>query len=165
MKSSLSQKLQKDSRSKIVTNKFYNNLKKRYKFSEASNAKEEIRKVVDANFLKGSWDNSINSYKNEVGAFANEKIRYLEYYQYLSSKLRTYRNIKAIEKIIDVSYTDFINSRIYKYHNDNLESEYPEFKNIVQEYREGLLLFELMEQEVWKKSKTDTIGLKKYYDN
>ena len=45
-----------------------------------------------------------------------------------------------------------------------MESQFPEFKNIVQEYREGLLLFDLMEQEVWQKSKTDTIGLKEYYN-
>jgi len=33
------------------------------------------------------------------------------------------------------------------------------------EYRDGLLLFDLMEKEIWDRSKTDTIGLKKFYDN
>ena len=32
------------------------------------------------------------------------------------------------------------------------------------EYRDGLLLFDLMEKEIWTKSKTDTIGLQKYYE-
>ena len=32
------------------------------------------------------------------------------------------------------------------------------------EYRDGLLLFDLMEKEIWEKSKTDTIGLQKFYD-
>jgi len=31
------------------------------------------------------------------------------------------------------------------------------------EYRDGLLLFDLMEKEIWEKSKTDSIGLEKFY--
>jgi peptidyl-prolyl cis-trans isomerase SurA len=64
-----------------------------------------------------------------------------------------------------VSYNDFINARIYNYHKENLEFEYPEFKNIVQEYSEGLLLFKLMDKEVWEKSKKDTTGLRNFYNN
>lgn len=164
-KSTLEQKIKKDSRSKIVNERFYENLKKRYGFSETVNGKEEILKVVNINFIKGNWNPSNDTYGKTMATFAGEKLSYLEYYKYLSSKLRTYKNLTAINSIVTVSYNDFINARIYNYHNENLESEYPEFKNIVQEYREGLLLFELMEQEIWRKSKTDTIGLKKYYED
>ncbi|NQY28879.1 MAG: peptidylprolyl isomerase [Flavobacteriaceae bacterium] len=164
LKSNLEQKVKKDSRSKIVNDRFYNNLKKRYSFTETVNAKEELLKVVNAEFIKGNLDIANDSYKKTLATFAGEKLNYLEYYKYLSSKLRSYKNLTVIKKIVTVSYNDFINARIYNYHNEHLESEYPEFKNIVQEYREGLLLFELMEQEIWKKSKTDTIGLKKYYN-
>jgi len=165
LKSTLEQSVKKDSRSKIVNERFYNSLKKRYDFSETVGVKEELLKVVNTEFIKGNWNSSNDMYKNILATFSGEKLSYLEYYTYLSSKLRTYKNLTVINDIVTVSYNDFINSRIYNYHNENLESEYPEFKNIVQEYREGLLLFELMEQEVWKKSKTDTIGLKKYYEN
>ncbi len=165
LRSTLEQKVKKDSRSKIVNDRFYNNLKKRYDFSETVSLKEELLKVVNPEFIKGNWNSANEMYKNTLATFAGEKLSYLEYYKYLSSKLRAYKNITVMKDIVSASYNDFINSTIYNYHNENLESEYPEFKNIVQEYREGLLLFELMEQEIWKKSKTDTIGLKKYYDN
>jgi len=164
LKLSLEQSVKKDSRSKIVNDRFYSNLKKRYDFSEESNVKEELLKVVTPEFIKGSWDSTNSLYEKTLATFSGEKLSYLDYYQYLSSKLRAYKNINVIKKLVDVSFNDFVNSRIYNYHSDNLESEFPEFKNIVQEYREGLLLFELMEQEVWQKSKTDTIGLKKHYN-
>jgi len=164
LKSSLEQNVKKDSRSKIVNDRFYNNLKKRYNFVESLNVKDELLKVVDADFIKGNWNPSNELYKSNLATFASEKLSYLEYYNFLSSKLRTYKNLSVIKNIVAVSYNDFINLRIYNYHNENLESEYPEFKNIVQEYREGLLLFELMEKEVWQKSKKDTIGLKEYYN-
>jgi len=163
LKPNLEQSVKKDSRSKIINNKFYDNLKKRYNFSEASSVKETLLKVVDAEFIKGTWDKSNESYKETLATFAGEKLTYIEYYQYLSSKLRAYKNLSDISKIVDDSYNNFVNYRIYNYHNENLENEFPEFKNIVQEYREGLLLFDLMEQEVWQKSKSDTIGLKQYY--
>jgi peptidyl-prolyl cis-trans isomerase SurA len=50
------------------------------------------------------------------------------------------------------------------YYNDNLESEFPDFAAVMEEYRDGLLLFDLMEKEIWDKSKTDSIGLKSFYD-
>jgi len=163
LKSKLEQNVKKDSRSKIISNKFYDNLKKRYNFSEVSGVKEVLLKVVDEAFIKGVWDKSNVSYNETLATFAEEKLTYIEYYQYLSSKLRAYKNLSDISKIVDDSYNNFVNYRIYNYHNENLENEFPEFKNIVQEYREGLLLFDLMEQEVWQKSKSDTLGLKQYY--
>ena len=163
LKPSLEQNVKKDSRSKIVSNKFYDNLKKRYNFSEVSSVKETLLKVVDSEFITGTWDKTNKSYKKTLATFAGEKLTYVEYYQYLSSKLRNYKNLSDRSKIVDDSYNNFVNFRIYNYHNENLENEFPEFKNIVQEYREGLLLFDLMEQEVWQKSKRDTIGLKQYY--
>jgi len=164
LKPSLEQNVKKDSRSKIINDKFYNNLKKRYNFSEVSSVKGTLLKVVNASFMKGTWDKSNESYKETLATFAGEKLTYNEYYKYLSSKLRAYKNLSDISKIVDDSYNNFVNYRIYNYHNENLENEFPEFKNIVQEYREGLLLFDLMEQEVWQKSKNDTLGLKQYYN-
>ena len=164
LKQNLEQNVKKDSRSKIVDAKFHNNLKKRYNFSEVPGVRETLLKVVDSKFINGNWDKSNESYKEILATFAEEKLTYIEYYKYLSSKLRAYKNISDITKVVEDSYTNFVNYNIYNYHNENLESQFPEFKNIVQEYREGLLLFDLMEQEVWQKSKTDTIGLKEYYN-
>lgn len=163
LKPSLEQSVKKDSRSKIVNNKLYDNLKKRYGFAEVFGVRDALLKVVDTEFIKGTWDKSNESYNETLATFAGEKLTYVEYYQYLSSKLRAYKNLPDRSKIVDDSYNNFVNYRIYNYHNENLENEFPEFKNIVQEYREGLLLFDLMEQEVWQKSKRDTIGLKQYY--
>lgn len=165
LRSSLEKNIKKDSRSKIVNDKFYDNLKKRYDYSQVSGVKNTLLKIVDANFIKGIWDSNNEAHNETVATFASEKITYLEYYKYLLSKLRSYKNVKDITKIVDDSFNNFINDKLYNYHNNNLETEFTEFGDIVQEYREGLLLFELMEQEIWQKSKKDTLGLKKYYEN
>ena len=49
------------------------------------------------------------------------------------------------------------------YADSHLEDKYPEFKNLVQEYHDGILLFDISLQEVWDKASQDTEGLETYF--
>ena len=122
-------------------------------------------KVVDSDFIIGNWYCHNISHNNTLATYANEKISFFEYYNYLSSKINNYKYLVSIDEIVSVSYNDFTNSIIYNYHKDNLEFEYPEFKNTLKDYSEGLLLFELMENKVWEKSKNNNKVLKDFYNN
>ena len=61
-------------------------------------------------------------------------------------------------------YNDFVKSQVFEYEDSQLENKYPEFKNLVQEYHDGILLFSLMEEQVWNKAVLDTVGLQEYYE-
>ena len=61
-------------------------------------------------------------------------------------------------------YFDWIEKECINLEDKNLESKYPEFKSLMQEYRDGILLFDLMDQKVWSKAVKDTVGLKNYFD-
>ncbi len=164
IKGALSQKIKKDSRSKIVNNQFFKKLKKRYNFKEDKNTIANLLKVVDQSFLGGR---TTNAEKNETTlfSFANKKYSYAGYYKYLRSKIRGYKNLRNVQKIVTESYNDFVNKQVYSYQDENLENEYEDFAAIMQEYRDGLLLFDLMEKQVWQKAKKDTVGLQKFYEN
>ena len=71
---------------------------------------------------------------------------------------------KPISKLVDELYTKFLDEQLTAYYDENLETEFPEFANVMEEYRDGLLLFDLMEKEIWERAKTDTLGLKSFYD-
>ena len=64
----------------------------------------------------------------------------------------------------DNLYEKFVDVQLNKYYIDNLENTFPDFAAIMDEYRDGLLLFDLMEKEIWERSKTDTIGLKNFFE-
>jgi peptidyl-prolyl cis-trans isomerase SurA len=61
-------------------------------------------------------------------------------------------------------YDEFLKDSAFAYEDAHLEEKYPDFKLLVQEYHDGILLFDLMDKEVWKKAERDTAGLQKYYD-
>ncbi len=67
-------------------------------------------------------------------------------------------------KNIGELYDDFKNERIINYFKSHLEETNKEFAIIYQEYKDGLLLFELLQKNIWEKSEKDTIGLLKYFE-
>ncbi|HEY9886495.1 MAG TPA: peptidylprolyl isomerase, partial [Vampirovibrionales bacterium] len=65
---------------------------------------------------------------------------------------------------LDPELEQFEKSELIKYEEGNLESKYPEYRFLRQEYKDGLLLFEIMNQKVWSKISEDTTALKKFYE-
>jgi len=67
--------------------------------------------------------------------------------------------------------TDLVNDRLqgFEYNSLNeakdksLENRYPDFRNLIQEYRDGILMFDISNQEVWGKASEDTVGLAGYF--
>ena len=57
----------------------------------------------------------------------------------------------------------FKDEQILTYFKENLVHTEPEYANTLQEYKDGLLLFELMQQKIWNKSSKDSLGLKDYF--
>jgi peptidyl-prolyl cis-trans isomerase SurA len=66
---------------------------------------------------------------------------------------------------VDKAYKEFLNDNLIKYENTRLEAKYPDFKNLMAEYRDGILLFDLTDQKVWSRATKDTTGLKDFYES
>ena len=54
---------------------------------------------------------------------------------------------------------------VINYYKENLDKTNKEFALTYQEYKDGLLLFELLQREVWQKSETDSIGLQTFFES
>ena len=59
----------------------------------------------------------------------------------------------------------YVQDKILAYENSILEKKYPEFNDLVTEYREGMILFEINTQKVWNEALRDTIGIAKFYES
>ena len=60
-------------------------------------------------------------------------------------------------------YLDFINTKLIGLENSHLEDHYPEFRFLMDEYRNGILLYNYSERKIWNYSQTDSAGLDKFF--
>ena len=166
-KTELESKIKRDERSIIITNTLASKLKSKYKFETDKVQYQNVEKIVNDKIYSQTWElpatkenisgsiGTINkTKKNDTNSFVN----------YIYSQQKNKQTTKPVKKLVAELFESWKGEQLIAYYNENLENEFPEFKNIMDEYRDGLLLFDLMENEIWTKSKTDTIGLKKYYE-
>ena len=72
-------------------------------------------------------------------------------------------NIALNSSIISSLYVEFERESIIAYEDSIASQKYPEYGFLRQEYEDGLLLFEIMQQEVWNKAIEDSVGAVQYY--
>jgi peptidyl-prolyl cis-trans isomerase SurA len=73
-------------------------------------------------------------------------------------------NPRTLEGAIDRILNKLVAQKCLEFEETQLDKKYPEFKALMREYEEGILLFEVKKQLVWDKASSDEEGLKKFYD-
>lgn len=164
MKEFYLRKVQSDNRSRIITEELITHLKEKYNYRLNKANYKHLLKDIEKNVETPNWTAKLKSDK-VLAEFANQKVTNSDFIQYVENKGVNFQAIKPIENGVNYVFDEFISDKIKTYYNDNLEVEFPEFKSTVQEFKEGLLLFDLMDQEIWKKVKTDTLGYTNYYQS
>ncbi|MEE4000319.1 peptidylprolyl isomerase [Tenacibaculum sp. FZY0031] len=71
--------------------------------------------------------------------------------------------IKFTNKTVKENFKDFKKNALLSCFKKNLVHTNPEYRNTLLEYKEGLLLFDLMQQKIWNKASKDTLGLKSFF--
>ncbi|RZK37346.1 MAG: peptidylprolyl isomerase [Hymenobacter sp.] len=65
--------------------------------------------------------------------------------------------------IMQQLYDQYVDQSLTEFERNSLETKYEDYRMLVKEYRDGILLFQLMDQKVWSKAIEDTAGLKKFF--
>jgi peptidyl-prolyl cis-trans isomerase SurA len=162
-KADLKARIQKDSRSQKSRESLIAKLKKEYKFKENPKAKEDIYKAVDTLLFSGRWVAGNKKLDKTMFTIADQKHSQKEFAQYIETH-QSARGKAEIQPIIDQMYNSFVEEKVLAYEENNLAKKYPEYKALLQEYRDGILLFDLMDKMVWSKAVKDTSGLKDFYE-
>lgn len=163
VKSKLKQQVQRDTRSHLPKKSFIEKLKKKYNFTEAANALKPFYTVIDTNVFYGAWDlKKAEKLKSLMFTFAGANYNQNDFAEYI---FRIQRRIQSepLQAYINATYQKWVNDVITTFEDARLEENYPEFKLLMKEYRDGILLFELTDQKVWSKAVKDTVGLNAYY--
>lgn len=165
IKGELEMKVKRDSRSQIISDAFANKIKKKYNVTDNFEALVYFNSIITEDFYKHSWSAPETLPKNKVlNIIGGKTITYHDFAKYLQTSQRKNKQQKPLNLIVKETYLEFLNKETLSYYESNLETENPEFANIVNEYRDGLLLFDLMESQIWNVAKEDTTGLKEFYN-
>ncbi|MEO5787683.1 peptidylprolyl isomerase [Gelidibacter sp.] len=165
VKFDIENKIQRDSRSSLINTSLANDLRAKYQIVVNPNAKGYFESILNANFFNRAWVLPKNFTKDQILlTIKKDTIKYNDFGQRLLSIQNVYVGQKMpFKTVIEKEYKNFEEAAILKYHEDNLEFENVDYAQILGEYRDGLLLFDLMEKEVWNAAASDSIGLQKYY--
>jgi len=166
-KSELENKIKRDERSIIITNTLASKLKSKYTIEVNKTQYKNIEKTVTDAIYSQTWElpKEDNSIKDDLLVIdKTKKVATMSFASYMQSQQKNKQTTKPVTKLVSELFESWKGEQLIAYYTDNLEREFPDFKNVMDEYRDGLLLFDLMEKEIWDKSKTDTIGLQNFYN-
>ncbi|MES2567972.1 MAG: peptidylprolyl isomerase [Bacteroidota bacterium] len=174
MKGDLKQRIGKDSRTQAGKSSLIEKIKKDNNFKENPSAKKEFLKAIDSTVFQGRWEakkaeklgkkelfrlsNKDKTGKETTMIYGqNDFAKYIETHQ--TARPKTDYNM-----FLNQSYKEFVDETLINYEDAVLDAKYPEFRNLLKEYRDGILLFDLTDQKVWSKAVKDTAGLKAFYE-
>lgn len=103
--------------------------------------------------------------KQPLFTFADQTVRFVDL---LTSRTRNMERPPLglpLEDVIRRDIERLAHQQILKWEEFRLPNRYPEFRALAREYHDGILLFTLMERNVWRRAMEDTAGLRKYYDD
>jgi peptidyl-prolyl cis-trans isomerase SurA len=166
LRSEIETKISRDERSRIITESMNEKLRKKYTLKRQEKLYQAVRKVITDKVYTQSWElpADLKPYQGTLVSFDTKTLTGEDFLNYIFTYQKQNESLKPLSKWIDYHYDNFIEIQLNQYYDANLEKEFPEFSSVMDEYRDGLLLFDLMEQEIWQRAKTDTIGLQQFYD-
>ncbi|MBW2937584.1 peptidylprolyl isomerase [Aureisphaera sp. CAU 1614] len=152
-------------RLKSITSAVNNKIKKKYGF-ESYDYLPFFETFVTDSILKKKWKYTPLPKKDDRPIFKiGEKVyRFNDFAAYLSERQPKLKTFKYKGALIEAVYDEFETNELKDYFKQNLEMENEEYAGIIQEYRDGLLIFEVMAKNVWNKAKNDTLGQKAFYE-
>lgn len=165
VKASLEARVKRDSRSKLINDATVNELKNSYKILHNQEAKAYFEGVITNDFFARSWELPEDFVNDKTVFSINSKtFTYQDFGKHLINAQRIYLGKSMpFSAVVDKELESFFEKSILQFREDNLENENEEFANILKEYRDGLLLFDLMEKEIWNKASKDSTGLEAFY--
>ena len=166
-KRELQKKVSRDSRSELTRASFLENLKAEYNYSSNATAIKSLKRTAvqqDSVFFPGHPLTGVPS-KTAGSTLLNigdESATVADFVDYLN--IVKIRNAEAgANAIIDEQFASWSDKLLLDYEDARLESKHDDFRLLMEEYHDGILLFELTDEKVWSKAVKDTAGLEGFH--
>lgn len=162
----LEKRVSQGDRAKIVTYTVNNKIKDKYGFKSGNDYALYFSEYVKDTVLARKWEmEPIPSAENKtIFTIGNKEVRFSDFAKYIEERQKTARAYQNKNLLIADFYEEFETNQLKDYFKNELEKENQDYAAILNEYRDGLLIFDVMEHNIWQKAKNDSIALQAYYD-
>jgi peptidyl-prolyl cis-trans isomerase SurA len=163
IKADLERKTKRDERANHGQQAFLEKSKTDNNFTQNDASVQEFAKLLTKRTLTDSVFNvEIAKLNKPICSFAGKSYTQADFAKFLKKNNSTDRSIPS--EIISEKFKAFVDAELLAYEDSQLEKKYDDFRNLMQEYHDGILLFEVSNREVWDKASKDTKGLEKYFN-
>jgi len=168
METELEERISRDSRSQITQKAFIARLQKENQLEENQEALDQALAMADSSLLMGQWVIPAEAEQSNTELFSlgggEQTYTLSDFLQYVSTKQgrSPYRDPAQYMQAL---YERYREDGLMEYEKDHLADKYEDYRYLVKEYRDGILLFQLMDETIWSKAVADTSGLKEYFEN
>jgi len=118
-------------------------------------------------FTSYSWEVSPSLPDLDLFTLSSKSYGTREFAHYLKQNTRERLQYAAgtpASQVVPGIFNTYVTEKTIEFEQDHLAKTYPEFRNLMREYEEGILLFEITRQSVWDKASSDTLGLNQFFN-
>jgi peptidyl-prolyl cis-trans isomerase SurA len=162
LSASIKNRVSRDERAQISRQAIQNKMKRDFGFKENSDIKTKLFTLADSSLTQGKWRINGRGTSDVVFVMDNKNYTVLDFLQYLEKNQKA--NLAGPAKYIEQMYNQYVDQVQGLAFEEKIKKENPEYGFLLNEYYEGILLFEIMEKEVWNKASEDSVGQRKYYE-
>lgn len=163
----LERRVKEGSRSKIVTQAVKVKIKEKFGFVNGTGYSPYFDTYVGDEVVKRKWVyDTIPASENKKMFTIGDRDFYFDDFARFIQK-RQYTSKRYISRITLMTdfYDEFETLQLKTYFREKLEIENEEYAGIISEYRDGLLIFDVMGKNVWRKAKKDSVGQLQYFED
>lgn len=162
-KADLEARIARDTRANINKANLLAKLKAEYGFTENAKARQAIVKQMNENdYRENVWAPADPAKDEMVMSFGDVKRKQSDLIKLFLAKQPLLMS-GDFHIFLEKTYQNWVEEQLLAYEDSRLESKYEDFRALMKEYKEGILLFDLTDQMVWSKAVTDTTGLQAYH--
>lgn len=165
-KSELKKRVARDSRSHKSQEIAIENFKKEFKFKAYTRNFDKFHNSVDSSLVKRVWSKDATLSSKALKLFKLDGKVYTSH-DFAPELEKSQTSFASGTKrfFINSVYDKWLNKIVIDYKDSKLEEQDLEFRMLVREYHDGILLFSISQEEVWDKAIVDTIGLEAFHQN
>lgn len=163
MEAALKRRVSRDERLQLSQQASAIKRRKAFQFQENTSAKEKVIALADSTLLMGKWKygGPIEFKETSLITVQGKAHTVNEFLIFINTNLKSSSAQPSV--YMNQLFEAWSEEVISQAEEDKLMLEQVDFRNLLNEYREGILLFEVMETEVWNKASADTAGQRKFY--